>query len=104
MGYETNVPAVPSRSDELQMLTRMEDSWLSQPFYKFYMNENLRRRKMEHGARRNNMWANYIRNFSFYGLLTLPLIAIIPRFFVYSATNVPTFHKYPVPDSDPSSS
>jgi len=48
MGFEEAVPPVPDRLAEVQMIDRMERSWLDQPFYRYYMQEDLRRPKMEY--------------------------------------------------------
>lgn len=86
------------------MLGRLEDSWISQPFFRFYMQESLRRKKMEHGERRNIMWGQYMARFCMYGLLLLPVAMFIPRLFVYSATKVPAHFKYAVGNVGPTSS
>lgn len=46
MGFETAIPPIPKREDELYAIQKLEESWLSQPYYKYYMNEDLRRPKM----------------------------------------------------------
>lgn len=48
MGFEEAVPPVPDRLSELRMLDRLEQTWLDQPNYRFYMQEDLRQTKMEY--------------------------------------------------------
>jgi hypothetical protein len=44
------VPPVPDRLAEIKMLDRLEESWLNQPYYRYYMQEDLRQTKMEYAA------------------------------------------------------
>jgi hypothetical protein len=76
------------------MIKRLEDDWLAQPFYKYYMNENLRKRKIEHGRNRNRMWSDFLLNFAFYAVLMSPVTIFVNRFFKFSSTKVPTFFQY----------
>jgi hypothetical protein len=48
MGFEEAVPPVPDRLAEVKMLDRLEESWLNQPYYRYYMQEDLRQTKMEY--------------------------------------------------------
>lgn len=48
MGFEEEVPPVPDRLAEVKMLDRLEASWLSQPYNRYYMQEDLRQTKMEY--------------------------------------------------------
>jgi hypothetical protein len=48
MGFEEAVPPVPDRLAEIKMLDRLEQSWLDQPYNRFYMQEDLRQTKMEY--------------------------------------------------------
>jgi hypothetical protein len=55
MGFETKIPPIPNRTQEIKAMQDLEQSWLSQPFYKYYMNEDLRRPKMEFADRQNKV-------------------------------------------------
>jgi hypothetical protein len=59
MGFEEAVPPVPDRLSELRMLDRLEQTWLDQPNYRFYMQEDLRQTKMEYA--KYNIEVKYIR-------------------------------------------
>lgn len=48
MGFEEAVPPVPDRMAEIQMLDRLEQTWLDQPYNRYYMQEDLRQTKMEY--------------------------------------------------------
>ena len=39
------MPPVPGRLDEIKMIERIEESWLSQPYYRYYINEDVRKAK-----------------------------------------------------------
>lgn len=88
------IPPVPTREQEKEAIRKLEDDWLAQPFYKYYMNENLRKKKMEHGRLRNRMWSDFLLNVTWYGILVSPLVLLVNRFYRFSATRVPTFFQY----------
>lgn len=46
MGFETAIPPIPTREQELYSIQKLEESWLNQPYHKYYMNEDLRQPKM----------------------------------------------------------
>lgn len=48
MGFEEAVPPVPDRLAEIKMIDKLEQTWLDQPYYRFYMQEDLRQTKMEY--------------------------------------------------------
>lgn len=48
MGFEEVVPPVPDRLAEVKMLDRLEQTWLDQPYNRYYMQEDLRQTKMEY--------------------------------------------------------
>ena len=50
MGFEEVVPPVPDRLAEIKMLDRLEQSWLDQPYNRYYMQEDLRQTKMEYAS------------------------------------------------------
>ncbi|KAL4438934.1 hypothetical protein ABPG74_016654 [Tetrahymena malaccensis] len=77
MGFETVVPAPPTRDEELRMIKATEEQFLQQPRYKLYMNEAHRIAKMNHGDRHNNIRAHFWSNFAL-GLLITGPIFIIP--------------------------
>ena len=42
------MPPVPDRLAEIKMINRIEKSWLSQPYYRYVMQEDVRRPKLEY--------------------------------------------------------
>lgn len=55
MGFEEKVAPIPNRLQEKQMIKEIEESWLNQRFYKYYMNESLRKPKMVYYDRQNKV-------------------------------------------------
>ncbi len=47
MGWEEQIPAVPTHEQEMVFLENLEKEYLAQPNYKFYMSEALRRTKLK---------------------------------------------------------
>ena len=39
------MPPVPGRLDEIKMMDKVEESWLSQPYYRYYISEDVRKAK-----------------------------------------------------------
>ena len=76
MGFEDEIPAVPTREQEQRFIGRMEQSFLQQPWYKFYMNEALRIRKLNDVKLMNSQNLEYLRNFAL-GSLIFGLILVI---------------------------
>lgn len=72
-------------------MRKLTDDWIAQPSFKYYMNENLRKRKLEHGRERNRMWSDFLLNAAYYGLLVTPVVILLNRFYRFSATRVPVF-------------
>ena len=82
MGYETEIPPIPSRDQELEMIKKIKKSFQEQPYYKYYMNEGLRLRKMEHGKEVNKFQMSFIGNFlrgSLYSTVFLVPLALLYR-------------------------
>ena len=77
MGYEAAIPPVPNRKEELQLISGIQKSFNEQPWYKFYMNEGLRLRKIEHGENMNNykraFWSNFFRACIISNILLAPI-------------------------------
>ena len=49
MGFEEEVPPVPTRQQELAFIKATEEDFLSQSWFKLYMNEAPRKKKIEMG-------------------------------------------------------
>jgi hypothetical protein len=93
MGYETEIPPVPTRDQELQMIKKIKKSFQDQPYYKFYMNESLRLRKMEHVKELNKFQTSFTGNFFrgslFSSFFLLPLALLYRR----TGNGVPSFFR-----------
>lgn len=75
MSYEPELPPVPTREEELAMITRIEDDFTNQSYTKYYMNESLRINKLEFSDKLRNYKRRWWGNF-FMG--KLPKITTIP--------------------------
>ena len=53
MSYEPELPPVPTRAQELETLTNIEDDFINQSYGKYYMNESLRINKLEFSEKLN---------------------------------------------------
>ena len=93
MGYEAEVPSIPTREQEKEMIKKIQKSFSDQPWYKFYMNEGLRLRKIELGKDLNTYSVSFYSNF-FRGALASSLL-FLPIAFLYRKTGngVPMFFK-----------
>jgi len=76
------IPPIPDRQAELDGIKRLEESWLNQPYYKYYMNESLRIPKMAYAERINKAYKKYWQNFSIITFCILPFTVLSKRFFV----------------------
>lgn len=79
MGFEDQIPPVPTRAQELAYIERVEKSFQDQPLYRFYMNEPLRTRKMHLANQINSYRKEWLLNFSYAGLfLTVLFVSTLP--------------------------
>lgn len=64
MSYEPELPPVPTREQELNMITAIEDDFIDQSYAKYYMNESLRLNKIEFSETLNEYkkrwWSNFL--------------------------------------------
>lgn len=83
MVYEAEIPPIPTRAEELEMINKLEQNFISQPWYKFYMNEHLRTTKMEVYSEQNEVKRQMRRNFAagaiIFGAMLLPLTLFYHR-------------------------
>lgn len=84
MPYESPIPPVPTREQELQYIRKLENEFLSQSWSKLYMNEALRTKKLEDSYNLNyvkkNWWINFFIGAGVSGVLIFPLGRIFHRF------------------------
>lgn len=87
---------MPTRAEELVMISKIKKSFQDQPYWKYYMNEGVRTSKMEHvkglHKHRADKWTNYVRGVIFTTILTVPFIL---RYYSWGPYGVPAYH-YPI--------
>lgn len=76
------MPPVPDRKAELEGIYKLEQSWLKQPQYKFYMNESLRQPKMEYAGRINTVYSQFFFYTAMGAIALVPFSLLARRFFV----------------------
>ena len=64
MGFEEVIPPIPTRQQELEFIENLEKEFKAQPSYKFYMNEAVRRNKIEYSKKLNTYRLNFLMHFS----------------------------------------
>lgn len=94
MPFETKVPSVPTRQEELEYIAKLEQSFLSQPEYKYYMNESLRTRKIEDSYNLNYVKRNWWFHFSVGALITGVFIFPVGRIFHRLRSGVPHYFRH----------
>ena len=93
MGFESAIPPIPSRAQEVKMIERFEREFLAQPSYRLYMNEALRKTKLEHGDHLNKVRQRFLFNFCLGAIISAPFIILSARFFHRRGTGVPFFFR-----------
>ena len=94
MPYETKIPAVPSRQEELEFIGRLEKNFLSQPNYKNYMNEAIRTKKIEDSYNINSVKRSWWYHFSVGALVTGIFVFPVGRIFHRYRSGVPHWFRY----------
>ena len=93
MGYEAEVPHVPTRKEEMDIIKAIKESFQRQPWNKYYMAESVRINKLDRHRRENIHNQAYIFNFA-KGLLFGGLIALsFTPFFKRAASSVPMYNR-----------
>jgi hypothetical protein len=93
MPYETPIPPVPDRQQELAYINKLEQSFMAQPWHKLYMNEALREKKLEDVERLNYVKKNWWINFCFGALITGVIIFPLGRFYHRFTSGVPHYFR-----------
>ena len=65
MGYEPEVPPIPTRIDEIKYIEKLAENFRDQPYYKYYSPEALRQNKMDLAERINQYNRDWYGNFFF---------------------------------------
>lgn len=104
MGYEPEVPAEPTREEELNNLRKLMDNFSAQSDTKLYMNEAIRLNKMDHAERQNRYLNNWRINFLIgrvifniigTGVSFLGLMAFWPRF-RRTTSGIPVYNRHKI--------
>lgn len=94
MPYESPVPPVPTRQQEIEYVDKLQKEFLAQPWTKLYMNEALRAKKLEDSYNINhvkkNWWINFFTGAIVSGIFIFPL----GRFFYRFASGVPHYFRH----------
>ena len=77
MSYESPVPPVPDRAEELRMIEGYKKSFKEQPNWKIYQNEANRIAKIDHSKKQNEYKKNWYQSFSLGALISLPICIYI---------------------------
>mmetsp|Transcript_29878 Transcript_29878/g.27360 ORF Transcript_29878/g.27360 Transcript_29878/m.27360 type:complete len:152 (+) Transcript_29878:66-521(+) len=93
MPYESPVPPVPNRHDEHRFIERMERDFLAQPWYKMYMNEALRTRKIEDSEKMNSIKRNWLYNFTIGSVISAFIALPIGKYYDRAQSGVPQFYR-----------
>ena len=67
------------------MLDKIEDSWLKQPYYRYYMQEDIRRNKMEYASYNLNTRRKFLLNCLLVSLFTLPLAYYTRKYYTFNS-------------------
>ena len=93
MGYEEEIPPLPTRNDEIAMMKRYADDFLAQPSYKFYQNDSSRKTKLDITGQLNTVKAHYWLNFCIGMLISAPAVYFTGSLFQRTASGVPYYYR-----------
>ena len=94
MGFEEAIPPVPDRLQEVKGMERLQNNWLSQKYYKYYMNEAVRIPKMAFADRLNKVYSELFLKIFTTAIVTLPILYMSRRFFI-TRGGLPITKQYP---------
>ena len=63
-------------------MEKLQNNWLEQNYYKYYMNESMRRPKMAFTERLNKVYAEFYFKIFATAIGTLPILFLSRRFFI----------------------
>lgn len=93
MGYEEEIPPLPTRNDELKMIKRYSEDFIAQPSYKLYQNESRRKTNLDISGKVNEVKAHYWFNFGIGMLISAPFIYYSGSFFQRTSSGVPYYYR-----------
>jgi hypothetical protein len=64
MGYEPAIPKVPTREQEIKSIEQLAQSYIDQPYSKYYSPESYRINKMELAEKMNRAKRDWAINFA----------------------------------------
>lgn len=93
MSFQTEIPPVPTREQEKEMISKIEQNFLAQPYYRHFGNEAIRTSRMDAYDKKNlvdkRFWFNYAVGLAVSGLFVLPL----NRLSVRRLSGVPFYYR-----------
>ena len=93
MPYESPIPPVPNRQQELAYINKLEESFMSQSWSKLYMNEALRTKKLEDVEKLNYVKKNWWINFCTGAIITGVIVFPVARLFHRYSSGVPHYFR-----------
>lgn len=93
MSFQTEIPPVPTREQEKEMIAHIERNFLAQPYTERYMNEAVRTARMEANEKKTIVDRRRLFNF-FTGLaVSGPFILPLSRLVVTRGSGAPYFYR-----------
>ena len=93
MSYESPVPPIPDRGEELRMIEGYKKSFKEQPSWKLYQNEANRIAKIDYSKKQNQYKKSWYQTFALGGLLSLPVCLYIAYRQKWSFASVPLYYR-----------
>lgn len=93
MSYESPVPAIPDRAEELRMIEGYKKSFKEQPSWKIYQNEANRLGKIEFSKKQNEYKRSWYKSFGLGGIIGTPIAIYIAYRQKWSFSIVPHYYR-----------
>ena len=93
MGYEEEIPPLPTRNDEVAMIKRYADSFIAQPSWEWEQNHSRRITNIAIRDETRKVRKHYWLNFSIGMMLSTPLIYYKGSLFGRSNSGVPYYYR-----------
>jgi hypothetical protein len=93
MSFQTEIPPVPTREQEREMIAHIEKNFLAQPYSERYMNEAVRTARMEAHERKSVVDKRRFYNFATGLLISGPFILPLSRLVVTRKSGSPYYYR-----------